>query len=73
MIMNYKEYINIIFTFLFGGLIVVLVSLISEKVSNNIAALLWAFPFTVIPTLCYFYLQNKYYHCIPKLFFSFFE
>ena len=57
--MNHKQYTNIIFTFLFGGFIVVLVSLISENISNNIAALLWAFPFTIIPTLCYFYLQNK--------------
>ncbi len=57
--MNNKQYINIIFTFLFGGFIVILVSLISENVSNTIAALLWAFPFTVIPTLCYFHLQNK--------------
>ena len=59
MTMNHKQYTNIVFTFLFGGLIVILVSLISDHVSNNIAALLWAFPFTVIPTLCYFYLQNK--------------
>ena len=57
--MNHKQYTNIVFTFLFGGLIVILVSLISDHVSNNIALLLWAFPFTVIPTLCYFYLQNK--------------
>jgi hypothetical protein len=51
--------IHIIFTFLFGGFMVILVSLISESVSNTIAALLWAFPFTIIPTLYYFHLQNK--------------
>ena len=57
--MNHKKMIHIAFTFLFGGLMVILVSLISENVSNTIAALLWAFPFTIIPTLYYFHLQNK--------------
>ena len=47
---------HITLTFLFGGFMVILVSLISENVSNTIAALLWVFPFTIIPTLYYFHL-----------------
>lgn len=53
------DYKNLLITFLFGGFIVVLVSIISDYVSNSIAALLWAFPFTIIPTLYYFYLEKK--------------
>jgi hypothetical protein len=50
---------NSIFTFVFGGVIVLSVSLLSENVSNMYASLLWAFPFTLIPTIYYLYIQNK--------------
>lgn len=50
---------NSISTFIFGGLVVLSVSILSEKVSNMYAALLWAFPFTIIPTIYYLYNQNK--------------
>ena len=53
------DYKNLLITFLFGGFVVVSVSLISDYVSNSIAALLWAFPFTIIPTIYYFYLEKK--------------
>ena len=57
--MNKTTNLNILITFVFGGIVVTLISYISDKVSNLLAALLWAFPFTIIPTLYYLYLQKK--------------
>ena len=55
---------NLLITFLFGGLIVSSVSYVSDFVSNTVAALLWAFPFSIIPTIYYFHLENKSEHHI---------
>jgi hypothetical protein len=54
-----KSFFNQLFTFIFGGAIVLTVSIVSEMVSNTYAALLWAFPFTIIPTIYYLYIENK--------------
>lgn len=44
---------NIITNFISGGLIVSLVSLLTQYTSSLIGALVWSYPFTLIPVLYY--------------------
>jgi len=56
----YQFYMDKLFiTFLIGGLVVSSVSYLSNFVSNYYASILWAFPFTVLPTIYYLKHEGK--------------
>lgn len=60
------NFINLLKSFIFGGFVVVSVAYLSENINNEIAALLWAFPFTLFPILYYFHIQNTGYKHIME-------
>lgn len=50
---------KLLLVFILGGLVVSSVSYLSNFVSNYYASILWAFPFTLLPTIYYLYHEGK--------------
>ena len=50
---------KLLLVFIIGGLVVSSVSYLSNFVSNYYASILWAFPFTVLPTIYYLHHEGK--------------
>lgn len=50
---------KLLLTFIIGGLVVSSVSYLSNFVNNYYASILWAFPFTVLPTIYYLHHEGK--------------
>lgn len=50
---------KLLLVFIIGGLVVSSVSYFSNFVSNYYASILWAFPFTLLPTIYYLHNEGK--------------
>lgn len=50
---------KLLLVFILGGLVVSSVSYFSNFVSNYYASILWAFPFTLLPTIYYLHHEGK--------------
>jgi len=51
--------LKLLLVFIIGGFVVSSVSYLSDSVNNYYAAILWAFPFTLLPTIYFLQQQGK--------------